>query len=585
MSRHTEMKRVATTLGAAFLFVFNIFAFGPYTIYQGNIDEFTIPLSSILISFILPALVFLSVLCLIGLLLSEKAHKLYVSTLFTLGVLVWLQGNFLVWEYGLFDGQGIDWSKNAWRGWADGALWAGLLILACLFNRKVYRIVAWGSAVITAVLVMSLLITSLQMPETWAAKEKSSRPLVPPEEIFEFSSQFNIVHIVLDGYQSDIFAEVIAEDFSRYSKSLEGFTFFKEAMGSFPTTFMSIPAFLSGRVYKNDIPARRFLNEVKQGKTIFNALYDRGYETSIVSDPLFVKGGRYSNHYQIAIPYGGTGRQNRRSNSALMVDLVLFRHAPHFLKKYVFNDQAWLIQRFFTPKNYAINPRYFSHAAFLDDMIGHLAVKQDKPVYKYIHLMTSHFPLVVNKDCVYAGKIRPTRDNIKIQAKCVLNHIIKFLDRLRDKGLYDSSLIILQSDHGQGHKISMTNMENPRDEVNFIENKSLPAIAGRALALVVIKPPQKKDDFSISRAQISLTDIPATLSSLLNIDEKFDGRSVFEVHPDEVRERRFYHHEWRKTSWQKSFFPRLDEFVVTGSVFDRNSWRKGITLYPPGRSE
>ncbi|MGB7294183.1 MAG: sulfatase-like hydrolase/transferase [Candidatus Aminicenantales bacterium] len=579
------MKKAATTLASALFLVFNVFVFGPYTIYQGNIEEFGIPLGSILISLILPALVLLSVLCLIGSLLSEKARQFYVSILFALGLLVWLQGNFLVWKYGLFDGQGIDWSKNEWRGWADGALWAGLLILACLFSRKVYRIAVWGSAALMAILALSLLVTSLQAPETWAAKEKASQPLVPPGEIFEFSSQFNIIHIILDGYQSDIFAEVIAEDFGHYSKALEGFTFFKEAMGTFPTTLMSIPAFLSGQVYKNGIPARQFLDEVKRGKTIFNALFDRGYETFLVADPLFVTGARYSGHYQIAVPYGGTARKKARANSVLMVDLVLFRHAPHFLKKYVFNDHAWLIQRFFTPKNYALNPRYFSHAAFLDDMIGHLAVKRDKPVYKYIHLMTSHYPLVLNKDCEYAGKVRPTRDNIKIQARCVLNQIINFLDRLKEKGLYDSSLIILQSDHGQGHKISMTNMESPRDEENLFDNGDLPAIAGRALALMVIKPPQREDDFRISIAQVSLTDIPATISSLLNIDEKFEGRSVFDVHPDELRERRFYYYKGRNTSWIKTFFPRLDEFVVTGSVFDRNSWRKGVTYYPPGRAE
>jgi len=579
------MKKALTSLGPSLFFVFNIFAFGPYTIYQGNTDELTIPLTSILSSFVLPALILLLALSLIGLLLPEKAHQLYASVLFALGVLVWLQGNFLVWKYGLLDGRGIDWSKNAWRGWADGALWAGLLILACLFYRKVYRIVTWGSAVIVAVLLVSLLITSLQRPETWATKEKSSQPLLPPEEIFEFSSRSNVIHFILDGFQSDIFAEIIAEDIDRYSTSLEGFTFFKEAVGSFRTTYMSVPAFLSARVYKNDIPMRQFLNGVKRGKTIFNVLYNRGYETDIIFNPLFIDGVQCSHYYHIPIPYGGTRQQNVRSNSALMLDMVLFRHAPHFLKKYIYNDQTWLVQRMFTPKNNMLNLAYFSHTAFLDDMIEHLSTKRDKPVYKYIHLLTSHFPMVVNQDCEYAGEIRFTRANQKIQAKCALDHFIKFLDRLRNRGLYDSSLIILQSDHGLGQKITMTNMDNPGDEVNFIENISLPVIAGFALALMAIKPPHNRDNLNISRAQVSLTDIPATISSILNLDDKFDGRSVFEVDPNEVRERRFYYHDWRKESWQQSYFPRLDEFVVKGSVFDKNSWRLGSTYYTPDQSK
>ena len=199
--------------------------------------------------------------------------------------------------------------------------------------------------------------------------------------------------------------------------------------------------------------------------------------------------------------------------------------------------------------------------------------------------MTPHFPMVVNTDCGYAGKIPATRANIKIQAKCALDHFIKFLDRLRSRGLYDSSLIILQSDHGLGQKIEMTNLESPGDGVNAINNISLSAIAGSAIALLAIKPSRNKDHFTISKAQVSLTDIPATMSTLLKLDDTFDGRPVFEVDPDEVRERRFYYHEWNAKDWKRDYFPRLDEFVVTGSVFDRNSWRLKSTYYPPRRSK
>lgn len=429
------------------------------------------------------------------------------------------------------------------------------------------------------------MITSLQRPETWATGEKSSRPLSPPEEIFEFSSESNVIHFVLDGFQSDIFSEIIAEDFDHYSTALQGFTFFKETMGSFPTTYMSVPAFLAARIYKNNMPMRGFLNQVKRGKNLFNLLSDRGYETDIVADTLFAYRARYSHQYQIVIPYGGTRQQNIRSNSALMLDLVLFRHTPHFLKRYIYNNQTWLVQRLFGRKNKTLNLVYFSHAAFLDDLIEHLSVKTGQPVYKYIHLMTPHFPMVVNRDCRYAGKIPATRANIKIQAKCALDHFIKFLDTLRSRGLYDSSLIILQSDHGLGQKIEMTNLKSPGEGMNSVNNISLSTIAGSALALLAIKPSNNKDNFTISRAQVSLTDIPATMSALLKLDDTFDGRPVFEVDPDEVRERRFYYHEWQAKDWKRDYFPRLDEFIVKGSVFDRNSWRSGLTYYPRGRSK
>ncbi len=582
---HIAVRKLVTSAGPSLFLVLNIFLFGPYTIYQGNIDEFSVPLLSILRSLLLPALSLFVLLNFIGLLLSARAHRLYVSLIFAVGVLVWLQGNFLVWKYGLLNGQAFDWSKNAWRGWVDGTLWIGLLVLACLFFRKVHKISTVASIALTAVVLVSLFFTSLQKPGTWSTQEKSSLSLLPPNEIFEFSSQQNIIQFILDGFQSDIFEEIVAEDFERYSTSLEGFTFFREATGSFPTTYMSLPAFLSGNIYKNHMPMRQFVNQVNRGKTIFNVLHDSGIETDLVCGLRFREGARCSNYYRIAVPYGGGKKQNLKSESVLMIDLVFFRHAPHFLKRFIYNDERWLFQRPFSARNKRLQIRYFSHKAFLDDLIEHLSVKRNTPVYKYIHLMTTHFPIVVNKDCEYAGKIPVTAENIKNQAKCCLDNFIKFIDKLKKKGIYDSSLIILQADHGHGRKIKMMNGGSPGNEDESHNDRDLSEIAGSALALMAIKPPHSKGNMQTSRAQVSLTDIPATIGEFFNLNEKFEGRSVFEVDPDEVRERRFYFYEWQHENWQSTYLPRIDEFVIKGSVFDRNSWRLNFTYYPPGRSK
>jgi len=581
-SRPAAKTKILTSLAAALLVVVNLFVFGPATIYQGNTEELTLPLTSILKTLAGPALILLLLLGLIGHFLHGKPHALYVSILFALGFLLWIQGNFLVWDYGLLDGRAIDWAKDAWRGWADGAIWAGLLVLSVLFSRKVYRIALWGSAAVTAVLLASLLITSLQNPEIWEAKEKARRPLVPPEEIFEFSTRSNIIQLVLDGFESDIFSELLAENPDRYPGSMPGFTFYREAMGAFPTTYMSVPAFLSGRIYKNDMPMRRFVHEINRGETIFNELYDRGYETHLVEASRFIKGSRHSQQYQIAVPYGGTKRKNTMSHSAQMLDMSLFRHAPHLLKKHIYNHQTWLFLRLLSRKDRWLNLEYFSHAAFLDDLISHASPKGNQPVYKYIHLMTSHFPIVVDRDCQYAGEIPATRENILIQARCVFGQVLRFLGMLKSAGIYDSSLIIIQSDHGKGHEIAWRDASGSGKEPNP-GRIGLSVIAGSALALLLVKPPQDMGLFRVSPAPVALTDIPATINSILSIEARFGGRSLFEVAPDEVRERRFYFYEWRHENWQSNYLPRVDEYVVSGSVFDRNSWRLNTTYYPKRR--
>jgi phosphoglycerol transferase MdoB-like AlkP superfamily enzyme len=195
--------------------------------------------------------------------------------------------------------------------------------------------------------------------------------------------------------------------------------------------------------------------------------------------------------------------------------------------------------------------------------------------------MTTHPPVVVNNECEYIKGKPSTRENIKIQCKCGLDHFIRFLNKLKKKGIYESSLIILQADHGLGEKIIMRNMNEQIDKVLSTIEVSLPRIAGSASALMAIKPPYSKGILKISKAQTALTDIPATISALLNMNEKFEGRSVFEIDPNEVRERKFYYYKWKNENWQSTYFHRLDEFIIKGSLFDRSSWEFASTYYPP----
>ena len=579
-------KLIAVLPPAAFI-VSLIFLFGPFNIYKGNISEFSVSLTSVLGFYLVPALVLLLVLSGIGLILPTNLHRRYVVVLFVIGILIWLQGNILVWKYGLLDGHVFDWTKDQWRGWADGAVWVALLTGGLLFYQRVYKIAALCCILLFSLQLASLGYMSFQRIELWDAKAKVSIPTLPTDEIYQFSSSKNVIHVILDQFQSDIFEEIVKEDADFYFKKFEGFTFFRETIGSFPTTYLSIPTILSGQKYRNNMPLSSFMAASFKGKTIPNVLYDNGYEVDLAHAFPTYKEGSYSNYYHIPVPYGLTKDQYVKASGAFLIDLVLFRSTPHFLKKFVCNDQQWLVQRLlFTQLRLLKGGKeagkvamgYFAHSRFLDDMIDSTRVKRNKPVYKFIHLITSHGPFVVNKDCQYAGKALPnTRENIRIQQKCALDHFMKFLDKLKTIGVYRSSLIIVNADHGAGIDVKMTgngaNLQGGSSELN--------RIAGAALPLMLIKPPNSKGLLNFSDVPAMLSDIPATLSSILNLKEDFPGISIFQIDPNKVRERRFYMYKWRNENWKDDFVDRMDEYIIIGSVFDKASWRKGVTYFPP----
>ena len=78
-----------------------------------------------------------------------------------------------------------------------------------------------------------------------------------------------------------------------------------------------------------------------------------------------------------------------------------------------------------------------------------MQVGGEAPVYTFMHLVTPHPPLVTEEDCAYASQPRAdTQEGYTAQARCALAAVGSLLGRLRELDLYDSSAIVVTSDHG-----------------------------------------------------------------------------------------------------------------------------------------
>ncbi|MEJ2009038.1 MAG: sulfatase-like hydrolase/transferase [Acidobacteriota bacterium] len=585
----SKIRRLFHDLPVSLLIVGNVFLFIPFSIYRGNADEFAVSLSAMLVLYVLPALVIVFFLNCIGTLLNEDKYKRYIAVLFALAVLIWLQGNVIVWDYGVVGKGNIDWSQHAWRGWLDGAIWLSLLVVGWVFYKRAYRIAGFACLILLVLQLFFLGIVSLQKTEIWKEKAAVHQP---PQELYAFSSEQNVIHIILDELQAGIFKEIIDTDADHYYKALKGFTFFQETSGSFPTTVMSMPALLSGEVYKNDVPIRTFVNSVYKGATIPNILFDKGYAVDLAASLGWYRRGKHSTWYYVPVPYRATISQFKKSTVKQMSRLVLYRCLPLFLSKafrtgvLAFPVLAIVMKDVTTYEA----QRHFAHEEFLQDMIDNMYVKGDKPVYKFIHLNTTHYPAVLNKDGKYAGKVLPwTWDNIRVQDKYSFDHVMEFIQKLKDLKIYDSSLIILQADHGywkirdslkqfQFHDVNRADLGG-----DFANYEQFAKVACASNPLLAVKPPHSEGTLRISDAETMLTDLPATINSVLHLGENVRGRSVFEVKKNEIRERVFYYYNKLNRAGD-DYFNHLDEYVIRGRLFDRASWHFVRTVYPQGSS-
>lgn len=579
MSRGRELQTVKA-MGLGAILAFNVFLFVPFTLYVGNLDEFIASFSTILTFYIRPAIFFIAALSLIGAFLTKSVFHRYLILLAAISLLFWIQGNMLVWDYGLMNGRGIDWARDSWRGWVDLGIWFGVILIAIVFHRRIGRPIVYLAVATFSLQLIVALVVGIQNRPVLAEKADKKFSTDALVEMQRFSSRKNVLHIVLDGFQSDIFEEIVSdrEDGARFRSALKGFVFFRENLGVFSYTHMTIPALLSGKIYRNHMPTDRFIDKTIGGKTILNAAHNAGYEIDLAGAALLVgmyAKGSYTNAYNIPVNSHVTKPEYERDDSAKLLDLALFRLVPHFLKRHVYGDQLWLVQSLLSDSKY-MQLQFFSHNAFLRQMKDNMSANRSTPVYKLFHLMLSHEPMVANENCEYAGRVLPTvRATVEIQAKCSLIEVIGLLEKMKELGIYDDAMIILQADHGawvqpaglvgDGKPIVMT--------IRHV---------AQALPLMAIKRPGADGSLQMSLAPSSIIDTPATVASVLGLNEEFDGVSVFDLRPDEARERRTYTYEYSRNEWTREYLTPIQEFIVSGSVFDTATWRYGDQFLPNG---
>jgi hypothetical protein len=563
-------RRLLTVVFPALLVPLQLLLFGPHTIYASNVQEFSAPFWSLIVHVVPAMLAIAAALVVIGIALPAKAFPYYVAGLAALGITLWAQGNLMVGDYGVLNGQDIEWSGHSWRNGYELALWLVVPAVLVFFARQVFSTAVFASQILIALQMVLLAYTALQADPEARAKWEGA-----PEAIFELSSKQNVFHFVLDGFQSDAFHDILKAERSEIDRQYSGFTFFKNHMGAFPTTIVSIPSMLTGSVYRNQEPMRRFIAREFKRASIFRAMRDQGYQVDAVSGLTYDRPST-TNYYRLPTPYV-TYDAYVRFAAWQLADFALFRHSPHVLKPWVYNDQSWRLQTTFGQSIDTPGRRFMpvNGQAFMADYTARARVAHDRPTYKYLHIGIPHWPVSVDKDCEYIGARSLRRPNYTEQARCGIRRVGAFLDKLRELGLYDSSLILISSDHGVA--LSPEGFTGERD----VFGGPLSEISGSALALLIVKPPAATGPVRVSDAPSAISDIPATIVDTLGLKNPFAGTSALKLDEHAPRPRQFATYLWSSAEWQADFFPYMDIFTVDGSVTAGSAWKTEEPIYAP----
>lgn len=331
---------------------------------------------------------------------------------------------------------------------------------------------------------------------------------------------------------------------NKYQNNFQGFVYYRENLGVFPYTRFAIPAFLAAEIYSNDIPKDTYIDRVLKGNTILSVAYKEGYEIDITSGDDYLI-NRYSNlPFKNIYNLENIGTTDTKyKDTATIIDLGLFRILPHFLKKYIYNEQKWFLSQFVAGE-LIFQFRYFSHTYFLNLFSRFMSTEREKPVYKYIHIMNTHNSMVVNEKCSFSGQVtRMNRATLTMQSKCTLDTLSLLFDKMKKLGVYNSTLIIVHGDHGGW----VANYRQGPPPALFSQGIEAPTwVSSLASPLLAIKRPDDTANFRVSNKLTSLLDIPGTISDIMDWDSNFQFPSVEKIKLDSSRKRFFHFYEWQR---------------------------------------
>ena len=475
----------------------------------------------------------------------EAFEKLYTACLalgFLAIVCTWIQGSYLVRGLPAMNGAVVDWGAHTGARLASVLLWilaaaAVILALRLLGPARFRTVVGFGSLAICLLLAVTLAGLAL----TTERAEKGRALACTDEGMFTYSEDENLLILVLDAVDGVAFEQVLDRD-PAYPAVFDDFTYFRNTVGGYPYSKCSIPLIITGEWYEAKQGFVEFERAALASSPVVRRVEDEGWRRFLYpNDPYImsaVEAGQFENLTPDQPAFRSFG-----SAAKILVKMTLVKHAPWDLKRFGYDLPFRLTEAMRYSGQEGVS--YYNWS----DPVFYGAVRDNNPitkvpdkVWKYLHLEGAHEPHVYDKD-LNVLESSPFRDVIEGN----ITMISSFLQRMKEAGVYDNTVIVLCSDHGS---------HNTTDLVTINQHP-----------ILLIKGKNEHHPFRMDDAPISFDDLQTAYLRLL---DGAQSDEVFDWQAGDARERRFFDYEMVNSNV-------LTEYVQTGHAEDMES------LLPTGR--
>lgn len=516
MKKKTFRNNLLVT-GVVFLLpVVTFLILGPLEIYVGNVKDFGFALKDFYGWMVLLALVFWALATLVVSLLPEKINRVAAGVVLCLGVGGYLQNMIFNQKLSENDGSAMRWDEMGQVIRFNTIIWAVLLavlvIVLVIFRKKISSVMIGIAA---ALIVMQLVaVVSLFIGGAAKSREADFQLQLSGEKQFEVASGDNIVIFVLDTYGNTVLERVI-EEYPDALDAFHDFTYYSNADCHYYCTFPSMTHMFTGNEFDFDANSVDWMNTSWQSEKaagFFDSLHERGYTCNLYSSGIgYVYGnlenlaGKFDNVQNIGYVVTRKGLITR------FTKMSIYRGAPYILKPYF----EVLTSEFNTCVALEGAHTVLDHNEDFFAAISEKGLAVDPDMQNALiieHLFGIHAPYTIDETGAASG----AETTQEIAARGNLSIVEKYLEAMKEAGVYDSATIIVTADHGSWYG------DDPQP-IFFVKR------AG-----------ETHSEMPVSTAPVSLDDMQATILTLIGADAAPYGKAVFDWKDGETREREVF---------------------------------------------
>ncbi len=565
-------QRLAPVILLALAASLTVFFFGPFDIYSNNTDQFRFELGDFILWNLLFSLGCAAVICAILLPLRKKVFDVFYAVFWWLTLMLFIQGNYLNFGISSLTGDGVG---------ADGFT-PGKIIL----NTAIWVIV--GAASVSAVLLLRgkarewiptvaiiSMITVIGMQamtfaigslttDAWESKEHSisneeteeSAHFLTYKNLDKVSKGHNVIYFVIDRFDVTYYEDVALKECPEIFYNLDGFTYFNDMVSLYPRTFPSVAYMLTGEEHDFHDLRREYFEKAYQDAPFLKLLKANNYNVNIYTDTLY--GYEDARHMKDYVSNSSSVQFYKVIDKHLiakdMLRISLFRYLPLIAKNTVGNIGTDDFEQYI---DYDTEyPKYSTDMKDVYDFLKEnpLHASDSENNFTFVHFSGCHMP---NS---YDENFRPAKDKDAYDAASSMKQSFKiinrYLDQLKELGLYEDATIIITGDHGW-HGGSDTDVPLRRPHVT---------------ALFVKESGKSGTPLATNTAPVTQADIIPTIlkSEGIAADQDY-GRSVFEVSPDENRKRKYCWQSLQHINGAIDY--EVVMFEITGTARDYDNWK------------